>query len=110
MKRTVVLALLQILSCGNADVNNRTQLFELSSKKFIKPMLSNYALGATDRNAAVSILENKPLSRKVLKLRHSLTHYPCLLLFVFLSRLSKHSYKNRYSRILKLFIESSPQN
>ncbi|KAH7952619.1 hypothetical protein HPB51_028221 [Rhipicephalus microplus] len=69
VKRTVeLLVVLPVLSCANADVDHRKQLFELTSKKFIKPMLSNYALGVTDRNAAVRILENKPLFRKVLKL------------------------------------------
>ncbi|KAL1425321.1 hypothetical protein MTO96_019294 [Rhipicephalus appendiculatus] len=69
VKRSVeLLAVLPVMSCGNADIAHRKQLFELISKKFIKPMLSNYALSATDRNASVRILENKPLSRKVLKL------------------------------------------
>ncbi|KAH6928051.1 hypothetical protein HPB50_010893 [Hyalomma asiaticum] len=69
VKRSVELLVeLPILCCGNADTDHRKQLFELISKKFAKPMLSNYALGATDRNAAVRFFENKPLSRKVLKL------------------------------------------
>ncbi|KAL1418779.1 hypothetical protein MTO96_025664 [Rhipicephalus appendiculatus] len=67
VKRSVeLLAVLPVLSCGNADIAHRKQLFELISKKFMKPMLSNYALSATERNASVRILENKPLSRKVL--------------------------------------------
>ncbi|KAH6931860.1 hypothetical protein HPB50_001191 [Hyalomma asiaticum] len=69
VKRSVQLLVeLPILCCGNADTDHRKQLFELISKKFAKPMLSNYALGATDGNAAVRFFENKPLSRKVLKL------------------------------------------
>lgn len=69
VKRSIgLLVELPTLCCGNADTDHRKQLFELISKKFAKPMLSNYALGATDGNTAVRFFENKPLSRKVLKL------------------------------------------
>lgn len=63
-----VLESLPVLSCGNQDLAHRRNLLEFVARKFIKPLLTNYAQGATDRSASVKLLERKPLSRKVLKL------------------------------------------
>lgn len=59
---------LNVLSCGNADSDHRKVLLELITTKFMKPLFTNYAVSASDRNAVVKFLDRKPLSRKVLKL------------------------------------------
>lgn len=63
-----VLESLPVLSYGNQDPAHRRSLLELIVRKFIKPLLTNYAQGATDRSASFKRLQRKPLSRKVLKL------------------------------------------
>ncbi|KAH9372308.1 hypothetical protein HPB48_000219 [Haemaphysalis longicornis] len=59
---------LPVLSCGNQDPAHRRNLLELVARKFIKPLVTNYTQGATDRSASFKLLQRKPLSRKVLKL------------------------------------------
>ncbi|KAH7942263.1 hypothetical protein HPB49_022451 [Dermacentor silvarum] len=59
---------LPVLTCGNTDADHRRELLLLITRKFIRPLFSNFAQGVTDRNAAAKLLEMKTLSRKVLKL------------------------------------------
>ncbi|KAH7932918.1 hypothetical protein HPB49_004897 [Dermacentor silvarum] len=59
---------LPVLTCGNTDAGHRRELLLLITRKFMRPLFSNFARGVTDRNAAAKLLERKPLSRKVLKL------------------------------------------
>ncbi|KAH9360312.1 hypothetical protein HPB48_000875 [Haemaphysalis longicornis] len=63
-----VLESLPVLSCGNQDPAHCRNLLELVARKFIKPLLTNYAQGATDQSTSFKLLQRKPLSRKVLKL------------------------------------------
>lgn len=67
-KSVEILMGLPILSFENTDSDHRKRLLVLITKKFMKPLLTNYMLGTTDRIAVVKMLQQKPLSRKVLKL------------------------------------------
>ncbi|KAH7948685.1 hypothetical protein HPB49_000840 [Dermacentor silvarum] len=58
---------LNVLSCSNTGSDHR-KVLQLMTKNFIKPLFTNYAVSASDRNAVVKFLDHKPLSRKVLKL------------------------------------------
>ncbi|KAG0445113.1 hypothetical protein HPB47_021499 [Ixodes persulcatus] len=46
---------LPIPTCENKDMGHRQQLLERITRKFLKPLFSNYALGLTNRSAAVKL-------------------------------------------------------
>ncbi|KAH7965909.1 hypothetical protein HPB49_012124 [Dermacentor silvarum] len=69
VERSVELLMgLPLLRRGNTDTDHRRRLLHLITAKFIKPLLSHYALGTTDSHATVKLLELKPISRKLLKM------------------------------------------
>lgn len=63
-----VLIDLPVLVCENTDISHRRVLLELVCEKFMRPLMANYALDITDRNAVAKMYSHKPLSRKFVKL------------------------------------------
>lgn len=58
-----------LLKCkDNFDDTHRVKLMELTSVRFLRPLLSNYAFSVTDKHDAYKYFAKKPLSRKCMKL------------------------------------------
>lgn len=56
----------EVLKC--ASTGHHLHLLQLVCAKFIRPLLTNYALSVTDKNDLAKAFFSKPLSRKSLKL------------------------------------------
>ncbi|KAH6926681.1 hypothetical protein HPB50_021196 [Hyalomma asiaticum] len=63
-----VIVTLPVLLCDRCDQSRRRRLMELVCKKFMKPLFTNHAVDFTDKNTVARLYQNKPLSRKCLKL------------------------------------------